>query len=123
LHGAEGLQEVAVVDVGGFPKGIEVGEDAAIRAEHEVVGGRGTVVEGVTHDGCAVKGALLALESALPGKLLGMRDYSAIRELLHNEFRAVLNLLADGTFHRAPGALEAVRKFHPNYVPKSEAER
>ena len=76
-----------------------------------------------THDGCAVKGALLALENALPGKLLGMRDYGAIRELLHHEFRAVLNLLADGTFHRADGVLEIVRTFHPGYVPTSPEER
>jgi hypothetical protein len=75
------------------------------------------------HDACAVKAALLSLENTLPGKLSGVRDYSAIRELLHNEFRAVLNLLADGSFHRAEGVLEIVRQFHPNYTPTSEAER
>jgi hypothetical protein len=75
------------------------------------------------HDAIAVRGGLLALEVALPGKLLGLRTHSEIRALLHREFRNVLQLLSDGTYHRGEGVLEVVRSFHPDYEPTSLEER
>lgn len=73
------------------------------------------------HDGLALKGCLLALESSLPGSLLGLQ-YGQIRELLHREFAGVLNALADGAFHPAAGTLEIVRQYFPGYTPTSAEE-
>jgi hypothetical protein len=67
------------------------------------------------HTGLAVRGALLALESSLPGAVLGLRSYGDIRELLHKEFRAILMQLHQGRFFDAPGVVEHVKAFYPDY--------
>jgi hypothetical protein len=75
------------------------------------------------HIGLAVKGALLALETTLPGALLGMRSYGEIRATLHREFFKALDCLASGELFRAAGVLAIVRQHYPDFTPTSEAER